>query len=274
VAAGRKTDGLVCSGQIEMSNRYDRTSMGGSGERFQTTCWTEILNAKTLDKTRRKEAINELLGKYWKPVYCYLRRKGYSNESAKDMTQGFFQEVVLGRELIQQANRAKGRFRTFLLTALGRYATDVYHKETAGKRLPKGQMVPLETNDAANLLQAQSESKPDEVFNYAWASEVLNQVLAKVKDDCCNAGREAYWKVFYAKVVAPIVGGAETPELRELCTKYGIESEAKVSNMIAYVKTRFRSAMTRHLRQFVQSDSEVENEFNEIFRILSKSSLR
>ena len=251
-----------------MPRTYDRIPMGGSEERFQTTLWSEIISAKTLDEPRRREFVNELIKKYWKPVYCYLRRKGNSNESAEDITQGFFCEVVLGRELIQQADQTKGRFRTFLLTSLRRYATDVYDKETARKRSPKGQMLSLETNDAANLLETQSKSAPDQIFNYAWASEVLNQVLAKVKSDCCNAGRGTYWKVFYAKVVAPIVGSAETPELRELCTQYGIKSEAKVSNMIAYVKDRFRVAMRRHLRQFVQSDSDVEDEFNEIFRIL------
>ena len=274
-AVGQGIDTLSnSSGQIKMSKRCDRTSMGGSKERFQTTCWTEILNAKTLDETRRREAVNELIKKYWKPVYCYLRRKGCSNESAKDMTQGFFHEVVLGRELIQQADQAKGRFRTFLLTALDRYATDVYHKETAAKRSPKGKMMPLETSDLTNLLEAQQELRPEQIFHYAWASEILNQVLSSVKKDCCDAGREAYWQVFRAKVVAPIMDNVQAPTLKELCAKYKIEDEAKASNMIAYVKDRFRSAMRRHLRQFVQSDSEVEDEFNEIFRILSKNDAR
>jgi len=70
--------------------RADKTTMGGSREMFQTTCWTEIISAKTTDQARQKLIINNLLSRYWKPVYCYLRRKGHSNESAKDLTQGFF----------------------------------------------------------------------------------------------------------------------------------------------------------------------------------------
>jgi hypothetical protein len=256
----------------KMARIPNRTSMGGANERFQTTHWTDIFNAKTLDETRRIATVNELIRKYWKPVYCYLRRKGYSNESAKDMTQGFFHEVVLGRKLIQQADQAKGRFRTFLLTALDRYATDVYHKETARKRSPDTQIMSLEVYDEASLLETQS--KPEEVFNYAWASEVLDQALTRVKDDCYRIGKEIYWEVFYAKVVDPIIEGVETPELKELCGKFEIENEAKASNMIAYVKGRFRSTMRRHLRQFVPSDSEVDEEFNEIFKILSKGSKR
>ncbi len=111
--------------------KYDRTELGGQGGAFETTHWTEILSARTLDENRRKATMDKLLGRYWKPVYCYLRRKGRDNETAKDLTQGFFQEVVLGRDLVQKAESQKGRFRTFLLTALDHYVTSVDRAETA-----------------------------------------------------------------------------------------------------------------------------------------------
>ncbi len=245
--------------------------MGGPVERFQTTCWTEISNARTLDETRQKETVNELIRKYWKPVYCYLRRKGYDNESAKDLAQGFFYEIVLGRDLFERADQKKGRFRTFLLTALERYAIDIYNKETAQKRSPKGQMIPLETIDIADTLEVQSELTPEQFFHYTWASEVLNQILNKVKSQCCATDMETHWEVFQAKVITPIIDGTDTPALKDMCLEYGIENEAKVSNMIFTVKSKFRSAMGRHLRQFVESDSEVEDEFKEIFNILSRN---
>jgi RNA polymerase sigma-70 factor (ECF subfamily) len=248
--------------------------MGGPGERFHTTHWSEIIDARTLDETHRRVTVNELISKYWKPVYCYLRRKGYDNEPAKDITQGFFHEVVLGRELIQQADRNKGRFRTFLLTALDRYAADVYDKETAAKRSPKGQRVSLETSEVVSLLDSDSELGPDQAFHYAWASEVLSQVLGAVKQECFNTGKAAHWEVFHAKVIRPILDNVEPPPLKEICSKYNVDSEAKASDMIFNMKRRFRSAMKRHLRQIVESESAVEEEFNEVFEILSKKGTR
>ena len=109
----------------------DKTTMGGNIQRFYTTCWTKISDIKTSDKAKEQLIINDLLELYWKPVYCYLRHKGNNNEVAKDLTQGFFHEVVINRSLIQQADKAKGKFRTFLLTALDRYTMDVHRKETA-----------------------------------------------------------------------------------------------------------------------------------------------
>jgi DNA-directed RNA polymerase specialized sigma24 family protein len=254
--------------------RDDKTTMGGAEERFQTTCWTEMLEARTLDEARRRERVDELLKKYWKPVYCYLRRKGHSNDFAKDMTQDFFYEVVLGRELIQRADKTKGRFRTFLLTALDRYASDIYHKETAKKRLAKSQQIPLETADPTTLTGTKPDLRPDQVFHHMWASQVLNQVLDSMKTDCHNSGKSIHWEVFNAKVIRPILDDTEPPSLKELCAKHGIDSERKASDMIYLLKRQFRTAMRRFLRQFVESDSEVDDEFNEILEILSKSSTR
>ncbi len=90
------------------------TDMGGTRERFLTTQWSLIENIKA-GQDQDKLLIGFLLEEYWKPVYCYLRRNGHDNEQAKDLTQAFFHEVVLNKDLVGRADKAKGRFRSFLL---------------------------------------------------------------------------------------------------------------------------------------------------------------
>jgi len=84
--------------QIIMSPK-DQTDMGGTRESFLTTHWSLIEDIKQ-DQDKDRSLIGLLLERYWKPVYCYLRRKGYPNEEAKDLTQGFFHEIVLNRHLV------------------------------------------------------------------------------------------------------------------------------------------------------------------------------
>jgi hypothetical protein len=115
-----------------------------------------------------------------------------------------------------------------------------------------------------------SKRTPELAFNYTWATNLLDQVLATVKEEYYSTGRTAYWAVFQATVVAPIIDNAEAPSLTELCEKYGIESEKKASNMTITVKRRFSTALRHHLRQFVHSDSEVEEEFLSLVKILSE----
>jgi DNA-directed RNA polymerase specialized sigma24 family protein len=254
-----------------MINPREKTTIGGICSQFESTCWTEILEAKTLDTDRKRQRINEILGKYWKPVYCYLRRKGYDNERAKDLTQGFFYDIIVGRHLLEQAKRGefKGRFRSFLVTALDRYVTDVYRKDTAQKRTPEEGMVSLDTGEMTDWLAAHSDLEPDQAFQYAWACEVINQVLDQVQCECVKSGKTTHWKAFYARVVSPLVEGGVPRSIPDVCGEYGIKDEATASNMIFYVKDRFRAAMRHCLRQFVQSDSEVDQEFEEILLILS-----
>jgi RNA polymerase sigma-70 factor (ECF subfamily) len=253
-----------------MTKRHDRTAIGGVKSVFQTTLWSEIRNAETNDMTRRRIIIDNLLKMYWKPVYCYLRHKGYDNESAKDLTQGFFHEIVLGHNLIQQADQTRGRFRTFLLTVLNRYITDVYRRDTAKKRQSADAVVPLDPANLPYLPAKQLEAGPEEVFYYAWASNLLDEVLAEVKDEYYSTGKSAYWEVFNAKVLAPILESTKPPSLSNICAKYGIERQSKASNMIVTVKRRFRVILKRHIRQFVQSDLEVEEEFRDLLTILSQ----
>jgi RNA polymerase sigma-70 factor (ECF subfamily) len=245
--------------------------MGGGKSRFQTTHWSEIRNARTLDKARQMMTINGLIGEYWKPIYCYLRQKGYHNEPAKDLTQGFFHEIVLGRDLVQQADEAKGRFRTFLLTALDHYVTSVHRANIAGKRHPKNGMISLEDFDEVSVSIASEDMQPEDVFTYVWASVLMDDVLAEVKEGCLRDDKGTHWEIFRARVLDPVMVGAEPITVSELCKRFDIESKAKVSNMIVTVKRRFQVAMSNRVRQHVDSDEQVGQEIRDLMKILSKN---
>jgi len=163
-----------------MSKHDYKTTMGGTENVFHTTCWVDIRKAGASDEAQRKTIVDNLLKKYWKPVYCYLRHKGYDNERAKDLTQGFFHEIVLGHELIQKADQAKGRFRTFLLTALGHYVSNVYRSESAKKRAPKEKVVYFDEFKESDKLNISTAATAEDVFHYAWASNLLALPLSIV----------------------------------------------------------------------------------------------
>jgi hypothetical protein len=245
---------------------HGNTDMGGAGEVFLTTHWSLIENIYGNDEDRNQALIGLLLTKYWKPVYCYLRRKGYENEQAKDLTQGFFQEVVLGRELIQKANQSRGRFRSFLLMALNRYIINVRHEETAQKRIPKHKLVPLDAIDPPELPSEITESTPEDTFNYAWLSVLLEQTVKEVEAKCREQGLAIHWKAFYDRIIQPIMENADPPTLADICDKYGIEDQRKASNMVITVKRRFQAALKRRVRNSVISSEEVSDELLDLMR--------
>jgi RNA polymerase sigma-70 factor (ECF subfamily) len=252
----------------------DTTTAGRPKGLFPTTQWTDIFEARSGDESCREAALGELLTRYWKPVYYYLRSKGRSPDAARDLTQGFFQEVVLGRGLVQKAERAKGRFRTFILTALNRYMTSVHRAERAKRRMPEGGLVSLDGIEGLNLPEPVCSPTASDAFDYAWASAILDEVLAEVAAKCRAMGRNTYWEVFRAKVLAPILDNTEAPPLAEICAKFGVANEARASKMIFDVKCFFRDVMKNRIRQLVSSDDEVDDEIQYLMRVLSRSSRR
>ncbi len=247
----------------------DKTEMGGVQEAFLTTHWSLVNDICFSGDTDRNRALVELLiRRYWKPVYCYLRRKGYDNEQAKDLTQGFFHEVVLGRQLIEKADRSKGRFRSYLLVALNNYLSTAHAARIAQKRIPQGGLIPLDMTDPPDFGRCVADYTPEESFDYAWVSALLEQVLEDVEKRCYEEGKGVHWHVFHERVLVPIMDGVDQPALGDLCHKYDIKNPRIASNMIVTVKRRFQTVMREHLRRTVTSEGGIEGELAEISKFL------
>ncbi len=250
--------------------RDDYTDMGGTGGAFLTTHWSLIEEAGSSDEENNQALVSLLLNRYWKPVYCYLRRKGYNNEQAKDLTQGFFHEVVLGQHLIEKADAVKGRFRSLLLIALNRYLGDVRERETAQKRVPKGHFVSIDGVAPPEIPQSIARSAPERTFHYAWVSALLEQVLEKVERECREDGKDVHWGIFCDRVLQPIMDRKDPPALKGIVAKYGISDESKASNMIVTVKRRLQGALRQYLRESVTSDEYVKGELEQIRQFFPK----
>lgn len=248
----------------------DNTQALRSAQTFQTTRWTEIVHVQTKDESKRRLHLDALLTRYWKPIYVYLCRKGCDAEKAKDLTQGFIHEIVLEKSLIQQATPTKGRFRSYILTALNHYIANKYYTDSAQKRRPAGKLLDLDGVDAAHVASMSKDLSPEHAFNYAWASELLTRILTDVEEASRISDTSIYWNVFKDRVLDPIMKGTDPPALRDVCARYDIENEGRISNMIVTVKRRLKAAMTRHLQELVETDEQIEEEFNDLLTILAK----
>ena len=244
---------------------HDQTDMGGTAETFLTTHWSLIEGVQKQQDPDRA-LVGLLLERYWKPVYCYARRKGYANEEAKDLTQGFFHEVVLNRGLIQRADQAKGRFRVFLLHALKQYLIDQARRQSTDRHIPPDKLVSLDVAEPPELPQIVSELTPDGCYIYAWKSAVLDRVLTEVKAGCLADGFETHWCVFHDRLLEPVLEEREPPSMAEVCRRHGITSESTASNMIVTVKRRFHAVLKRQLRATVLSDADADEELQDMLK--------
>ena len=242
--------------------------MGGDNVVFQTTQWTEVVAAGAEADPEKHRAMSVLMQAYWKPVYWYIRRKGHDVDTAKDLTQGFFETVFLERNLPGKAEPKRGRFRSFLLTSLEHYMISRHRAAHRKKRRPD-KLFSLDALDAPVAPDVSAETA-EEMFHRQWARDVIGRVLDELEQECRNTSKDLHWAVFRERVLGPIVDNRSSRPLKELCRQLGIESETRASNMVVTVKRRFQAIMRQHVRHGVSSDSEVDQEIADLIGILSK----
>src|SRR3954467_14398342 len=90
---------------------------------FATTHWSVVMQAGEGTSPQCSAALEKLCRTYWHPLYSFIRRKGRTEEDAKDLTQQFFLQL-LERKDFQTVDARKGKFRTFLLTSLTHFLSN------------------------------------------------------------------------------------------------------------------------------------------------------
>ena len=83
---------------------------------FASTRWSLVVAAAQRDSPECEAALATLCRLYWYPLYAYARRRLPQAQDAQDLTQEFF-ACLLDKDYLRQADRQRGRFRAFLLTA-------------------------------------------------------------------------------------------------------------------------------------------------------------
>ncbi|MEE2778375.1 MAG: sigma factor-like helix-turn-helix DNA-binding protein [Acidobacteriota bacterium] len=148
--------------------------------RFKTTLWSMVVAAGDSQNPRFHDELAILCENYWYPVYAFVRRRGANADHAQDLAQGFFPHI-LEKGTLKAADRDRGRFRSFLLTALKFYLSDEYDRATAKKRGGGQEALSLDMEDAESRykLEAEPEGNPDRIFAKRWALEVLDHTHRK-----------------------------------------------------------------------------------------------
>jgi RNA polymerase sigma-70 factor (ECF subfamily) len=175
-----------------MNGKEHLQSGDGTRARFPSqTQWTALIHpAADPASPAAQAALNQLCQSYWFPVYAFIRSERIDRHQAKDLTQGFFLHL-LERNLIQQARRDKGRFRTFLLGCLRNFMKDEWRKDNARKRGGGAAVFSIDDADAEEKYQQlpMIQPVPETAFDRTWAATVIEQAMRNLKQTYADRGR-------------------------------------------------------------------------------------
>jgi DNA-directed RNA polymerase specialized sigma24 family protein len=159
--------------------------------RFNSTQWSLVLAAAERSTPESENALGALCAAYWPPLYAYIRRRGYEISEAQDLTQAFFLRL-LEKNYLGDADREKGKFRSFLLASLNHFLANEWDRKQAQKRGGGVTIIPLEMDSAEGYYRTDRADllTPEKLFERRWALTVIDLALKRLGEEFTDKGRE------------------------------------------------------------------------------------
>jgi RNA polymerase sigma-70 factor (ECF subfamily) len=235
---------------------------GYDGDMFATTRWSLVAAAGDPAAPESRQALADLCGQYWYPVYAYVRRRGYDRHKAEDLTQGFFARLLEKNDLAA-ADRTRGRFRSFLLAACQHFLANQFDHDTAKKR--GGRQAPVRLDFAAADTRYAAEpahaDTPEKLFDRRWALDLLDRALSELRSEYEESGRG---KLF--DELKGCLGGADVA-YADLAGRLGL-TEGAVKVAVHRLRQRYRDRLRAAIAETVGAPDDVDDEVRDLFAAL------
>lgn len=232
---------------------------------FATTHWSVVLAAGQPASPQAAAALEKLCRAYWYPLYAYVRRRGYSPEDAEDGTQSFFARLLEGN-LLPRASPHRGRFRSFLLTALQNFLTDEHDRASARKRGGGQPLISLDALDgeARYALEPADELSPDKLFERRWATTVLEGAWTRLEAEYAAEGKADSFR----ELRRFNSGQESAPAYAEAAGHLGLP-ENTVKSLVHRMRRRYRTLLRAEIARTVADPAEIDEEIRYLLRVLA-----
>jgi RNA polymerase sigma factor (sigma-70 family) len=236
----------------------------GKGEprEFVTTRWSLIVSAANLGREEQeaRDALAELCRTYWRPIFSFVRARGYSVEDAQDFTQDFF-VTILERNWLQHADRSRGRFRSLLLRSLQNFLINAAEKTHAHKRGGDVEFISWDDwaaeapSHPSNSAQVPGSLPPEQLFDLSWATTVVEHALQRLREECESKGK--LW--LFRALSHHLTEERDEVSYANLSADLGVP-ETVVKKQLHKMRQRYRALLRAEVSCTVENPADVDDE--------------
>jgi RNA polymerase sigma factor (sigma-70 family) len=228
------------------------------------THWSVVLAAGKDSSPDARAAFGELYKAYSPPVLTYLYSKGNSPDHALDLLQGFFEHLLRTKGLTKVEKR--GKFRSWLLSSLNHFATDVWAKENAQKRGGGKTHFPIGPDmELGELDPVDTRLTPEQAYDRKWAITLLERVLSKLAAEYAQTGKQKEFE----EVKDFLPGGRAASGYEAIAARLGIKANT-VAVYVSRLRTRYAELLRAEISSTVDPDM-VEDEWRHLQEAVSGS---
>jgi len=235
------------------------------GGQFALTHWSVVLAAGRGDSTHARSALEKLCRTYWQPIYAFVRRQGHSPHDAQDLTQEFFVRLLENKSLAD-VDRAKGRFRSFLLASLKHFLANEWDKARAQKRGGGQFLIPIDPQSAETAcgIDPADETTADKSFDRRWALAVLDHALQRLRQEHVREGKQD----LFEQLKVTLTEASRSVRYAEIAAQLEM-SEGAVKVAVHRLRQRYRELLRAEIADTVATLGEVEEEIRALFSALA-----
>ncbi len=223
-----------------------------------------VLAAGEASSPKADAALEALCKAYWYPSYAFVRREGFGPDEAKDLTQSFFSHLLERRDFAS-IRQERGRFRSYLLTALKHFLIGEWRRTQAQKRGGGQAAIPLDEILAEERYGQEPIDRlsADRIFERRWASALLEQVFVRLGQEYSAAGKARLFGRL--KELLSDEPGRSSPA--DIGLELGMTENA-VRQALHRLRVRYRSLLREEVAQTVGAPGEIEEELRYLVRVL------
>jgi len=142
-----------------------------------------VMRHAPAESASARDALGELAGRYWYPVYIYVRRCGHAPEAAANIARRFLQHLL---RVVDERNAqpSQGHYRSYLLSRLYTFLAAA----------PTDDSDPAAQPEMPNDLEARyqrdhlDQLSPEQSYQRAFALQILHRTLRRLTDEARQTG--------------------------------------------------------------------------------------
>lgn len=232
---------------------------------FTTTHWSAVLLAADGGSVQATRSLESLCRMYWYPLYAYVRRRGFGPEEAQDLTQAFFARL-LEKDALAQVDRAKGRFRSFLLASVNHFLANEWDRSRAIKRGGRTTTFSLDEASAASryAMEIPTEVTPETLYERQWALELLDRALNRLGAESLRSGRQEEFECLSVFLSCD----ESDRSYAEIGSDLGLSSTA-IASRVYRLRQRYRELVRDEIAQTVARPEDLDDELRLLFSVFS-----
>ncbi len=228
---------------------------------FTETRWSLVLAAGSQSSPQATAALEILCRTYWYPIYSHVRRRGYAAPDAQDLTQEFLARLLRNHSFAR-VDRAKGKFRTYLLAAVNHFLADEWDKTRTQKRGGGETLLSLDEDGFERKYGQEMalDLSPEKLYDQQWATILLEQGIKRLREEFTAAG-----KAFKFELLKPFLTQEAAPGMYDTLAGKLQLSVSSIAVAVHRLRQRYRELVRAELAQTVSSPAEVDEELRHLF---------